>query len=261
MVLTVGGTSREITNDDIVPTGFTFVLDGYIGYGSETNYVQSEKISLKLQARKWTFDRIQDVDIGESDPAIAFSPFTREPIDETFVVFFKYTNYNNIVQEASLTFVSETAYEKYLLAYEQYLEAYQQYLENGGVEPTPQMRPLACIYWGDVGSITEELQVKHRLTLRNPLKSDAGPNDIRTGERYTYSFQQVPINEISFGFGPDGGYGESGQAAYIVDPLNIVIPQTVLARGHSTGEGTPMVDIGEVGITWPQGFGIIQIFR
>ncbi len=252
--LTVGGTSREITNDDIVPTGFTFVLDGYIGYGSETNYVQSEKISLKLQARKWTFDRIQDVDIGESDPAIAFSPFTREPIDETFVVFFKYTNYNNIVQEASLTFVSETAYEKYLLAYEQYLEAYQQYLENGGVEPTPQMRPLACIYWGDVGSITEELQVKHRLTLRNPLKSDAGPNDIRTGERYTYSFQQVPINEISFGFGPDGGYGESGQAAYIVDPLNIVIPQTVLARGHSTGEGTPMVDIGEVGITWPQGF-------
>lgn len=225
------GNTREITDSDIVPTGFYLTLDGHIGYGVDNLYVKSQKVLLDIQARPWVFDYIQDIDVGEQDPKIDFSPFTKRPLNETFMVFFKYTSYDNpeVDVTTSIMFVSETEIESY-----------------------PGAR--AVMYWGEIGSSDEEGSTKHSLILRNPAKSATGANDIRSPERYSYSFQQVPINEISFGFGPDGGYGETSEVSYIVDPLNIIIPSIVLARGRGTGAGSPLIDIGEVGITWEPGF-------
>lgn len=234
-----GGTSRELVNDDIHPNGFTLNLDGYIGYGSDSNYVKGEKIALKLRAKKWSFIKIENVDIDENDPSIPFSPFNLKPIYETFSVVFKYIDTANDVEHfVNVDFTSETAYGKY-----------------------PDARSL--IYWGDVGNISEESQIKHKLILRNPLKSANGINDIVTEERYTYSFQQVPIEEIAFilgddfYFGEDNGYAPSGQVRYIADPIRLKltdsIPEKVLARGYSTDDNT-LVEIGEVYIEWPQDF-------
>ena len=87
----------------------------------------------------------------------------------------------------------------------------------------------------------------HSITLANLFKTDS----LTTEKIYKLVFQQLYVDEISFGYGDNNGYGTSGQVNVVIDPLNPVIPTSAYARGRTSNEANAVeVDLGVVSIAW-----------
>lgn len=208
---------RELENSDIlVNGGFALDLTGKIGFGDGALWSFGQEVTLQISADIWTFEEI----LGITNYLIEFNKYSNASIASQFDISF-------LVDSVSMPMVF-----------------YPLDRVNGDIN---KMRRV--IDWGQVDP---ESTLTSSITLKNLYKSGAN-NLVITEEIYNLDYQQIAVDEISFGFGADEGYNTSGNVYLILDPLNPVIPAKALARGLNPNElvePREVVDIGEVNIVW-----------
>lgn len=212
--ITSGGTRRLLTNDDIEISGaFNKPIIGVLGYSTEDGRSAGEEISSSLVCYEtWVFEGID----GLEDMIIDFNQYA--------------TPVTSVQSEFSIIFrVGAVTRNVTFYPYSAQATAAQR---------------RAMIDWGTF-SLTNN--VPHSLTLYSDYKTLAA-NRIVTAVGYRYIPIQLSVEEISFGYGADGGYAASKFVQLVIDPLNPVIPTTALGRGRT--EGGYAQNFGEVQIEW-----------
>ncbi|OQC14678.1 MAG: hypothetical protein BWX72_01245 [Firmicutes bacterium ADurb.Bin080] len=212
---------RVLVDDDITVTGgFTRDLNGSVGYGTGIRTVGQE-IALQITADIWTFEEI----LGISDYVVEFNKYSNSSIADSFEVSFL----AGPLGEQSVFLPALVFYPIDKLDQE---SKYRRVIDWNGVDPG--------------------LTIASAITFRNMYKN-LPENRITTESIYNLNHMQIPVDEISFGFGPNDGYNINGSVYLIIDPLNPVIPTTALARGENPNQEIQppeIVNIGEVDILW-----------
>ena len=212
---------RELVDDDITVTGgFTRDLNGSVGYGTGVRTVGQE-ITLQITADIWTFEEI----LGITEYVIEFNKYSNSSIADSFEVSFLAGPFGEqVIFLPALVF--------YPLDKLDSEDKYRRVIDWNGVDPSS--------------------TIASAITFRNMYKSLLD-NRITTEAIYNLNHMQIPVDEISFGFGPNEGYNINGSVYLIIDPLNPVIPITALARGENPNQAIQppeIVNIGEVDILW-----------
>ena len=195
-----------LVDDDIdILGGFTKTLVGYVGTKNGEKYVYGQKIT----SYEISADKWEFVRIDGIDSIVEFNRFTMSSLADSFDVVFKV---NSV--EKKVTFYPEDRADD-------------------------DDKRRVVIKWGD--NLQEGDNSTRSITFANLFKKDS----IETEKVYKLVFQQLYVDEISFGYGDNDGYGTSGQVNLVIDPLNPVIPTSAYARGK-TSNG----DLGVVTIDW-----------
>lgn len=201
-----------LNDDDInILGGFEKAVVGYVGTKNGEAYSYGQLIP----TYKIMADSWEFVRIDGIDSIIEFNRFTMSSLQDSFDIVFKVDT-----REVKVPFYPEDRAD-----------------DNN--------KRRTVIKWGD--DLQEGDNSTHSITLANLFKTDS----LTTEKIYKLVFQQLYVDEISFGYGDNNGYGTSGQVNVVIDPLNPVIPTSAYARGRTSNEANAVeVDLGVVSIAW-----------
>lgn len=211
----------QMSNNDIVYGGISALpVNGLITYQGTTG----EPAKVTISADKWVFYSLKDVE----EQIIEFYPLEATVDDEmvarsvrkSFTVIFVTTNIKtNQVTQKEVTF-------------------YPLEWARAGTSEERQI-----IDWGYRHPSEED--ILKTFKIGNKHKSEA--LSINVVNQYRYSYRQVSITEVDFGFGQ--GYGATNYAELVIDPINPVVPEKVSARGIDLGTGDEML-IENLTVIW-----------
>ncbi|MFI3228817.1 MAG: hypothetical protein R3Y23_01450 [Bacillota bacterium] len=207
----------DMTNDDIDYDGmYDEVYDGTLTADGVT---LGESASVTINANKYVFAQIA----GCSDNVIDFNPYTLESELKSYDIEF-----NEYVYVESSNSYIYSGIEKFTFTPSEFADFDDSY---------------AIIDFGE-HSITSDTTYS-TFTLGNTQKTDDW--QISVDGKYIYSYTQVYIEELDFGY----GYGSTGIVEFVIDPLNPVIPEEALAQGSTAGsDSEASTEHGSVTIVW-----------
>ena len=201
-----------LVDDDIdILGGFSKTLVGYVGTKNGEEYSYGQKIT----SYTISADKWEFLRIDGIDSIVEFNRFTMSSLADSFKVVFRVNS-----KEVTVTFYPEDRADD-------------------------DDKRRVVIKWGD--DLQEGDNSTRSITFANLFKSDS----IETEKIYKLVFQQLYVDEISFGYGDNDGYGKSGQVNLVIDPLNPVIPTSAYAKGRTSNGSNPVEsDLGVVTIDW-----------
>ena len=173
--------------------------------------ISGEEATVIVSADRWDFYSLKDI-TGE---LIEFNPHTLRSVKEVFTLIFIVNSQDSIE-----------------------VEFYPEEWARVGTDDERLM-----LFWGERNSKEEDFL--KTFTIGNKAKT----NRIAVVNKYRYSYRQVYISSIDFGYGV--GYGSTNEVELVIDPLNPVIPNKVLARGNDVSSGEQM-ELGYVDVLWDE---------
>ena len=233
-ILWLKSDGTALADDDLTPFGgFGYELTGSVGYGSGAERTAGQTIAGSVSAPAMTFVTIGTM-VGTRfealrDNIFEFNPYTLECAEDVYYVEFLVGGTRSI-----------------------YVEFYP---DGGTAAEEGDVR--AAIGWDSAwGTSDPDGNRTYSVKLYNEYKENAyytagaRSDGYTTPSVYRYVTRQVGIDWVDFGY----GFGISGEAELVIDPLNPYIPLKATARGNITGSGNQdpenAENIGEVNIEW-----------